>query len=221
MLFKNEKIEVFPGVGILFPPEGLVQGFKTSSGVLRNIGMHFHPLTEKDELAWIAHTGKAIQLQHLPLIREVGEYLEYLIFQVHGKNSEEGNRVGGTLLSVFLRDLKMGPEIPIDRLIRKQAEEMRARPERTRSGQELADTVGLSFSQFARRFHNLFEMSPRDFLLQQRVEKAQSYLRESQMTIGEIAEALGYRDVGYFSRQFKQKTGLSPLALRKRFLNRE
>jgi AraC-like DNA-binding protein len=219
MLFKDQKIEIYSGVGILLPPEGFVQGVKKGSGVLRNIGMHFLPLSEQHELTWIAHSGKVVQLQHLPLIRELAAFLEASLFQAQDKDRNEENLIGCTLLSVFLRDLKVGPEGSIDRLIRKQAEEMRARPERTRSGPELAGEVGLSSSQFVRRFYKLFDMSPRDFLLQQRIEKAQSFLMESQMTVGEIAEALGYRDVGYFSRQFKQKTDCSPLAFRKRFLN--
>ena len=221
MRFNHNKIEIFPGVGILLPLCGRVQGSKTKPGILRNIGMHFLPQKPEDELAWIPHTGKSVQLQHLPVIREVAQYLEFVLFQSHRNDEEEVNQLGGSLLSVFLRDLRMGPEAPIDRLIRKQAEEMRARPEITVSGQQMADEVGLSSSQFARRFHKLFEMSPRDFLLQQRVEKARNLLSESQMTVGEIADSLGYHDVGYFSRQFKQKTGLSPLAARKRFLNKD
>ncbi|RMD75443.1 MAG: AraC family transcriptional regulator, partial [Lentisphaerae bacterium] len=34
-------------------------------------------------------------------------------------------------------------------------------------------------------------------------------------TISEIATNLGYRDVSYFSRQFKDETGMSPLAFRR------
>lgn len=220
MLFNNEKIEVFPGVGILLPREGRVEGRKTDRGLLSNIGMHFQPRQPEDELAWIAHTGVPVQLQHFSLIRELAVYLEFLLFQAAGDIQGEENRLGGTLLSVFLRDILMGPESAVDRNIRKQAEEMRVQPERTRSGEELADTVGLSLSQFARRFHRLYGMSPHDFLIEQRINKARTQLRESQMTVAEIAETLGYRDVGYFSRQYKQKTGLSPLGERKRYTQR-
>jgi transcriptional regulator GlxA family with amidase domain len=189
--------------------------------MMSNIGMHFLPESNGDELVDIAQRAVVTQLRHFPLIRNLAEYLDFLLFRSQAENREEQNRFGAAVLSVFLENVRMGPEGKVDRLIRKQAEAMRAQPERTRSSQELADAVGLSFSQFARRFYKMFEMSPREFLLEQRVEKARVLLRESQMTVGEISEALGYRDVGYFSRQFKQKNGLSPLAERKRFLNHE
>ncbi|MGA0332766.1 MAG: helix-turn-helix domain-containing protein [Kiritimatiellia bacterium] len=217
MVLNQRKFDIFPGMGILLPPEGLVHAHRSGEGGMKDIGMHFLAQTPEDELGWITHTGSAVQLRSLPLIREMAAYMDFLQFQAEGESREELNRLAEVLLSVYLRDLQMGPEAPVDRRIRKQAEAMRAEPERTRSGEELAAAVGLSFSQFARRFQRLYKMSPRDFLLFQRVEKARTLLRESQMSVGEIAESLGYRDMGYFSRQFKQKTGLSPLALRKRF----
>lgn len=220
MHFNRDKFQIFPGVAVLLPPQGLVMGYKIFPGIMRNIGMHFLPAAPEDELVWMKHVGRNVQLQHLSVIREIARYIDFVLFQVHENQEEEISRLGESLLSVFLRNLRMGPELPIDRLIRKQAEEMCARPEITVSGPEMAHKVGLSPSQFFRRFHKLYEMSPRDFLLQQRIEKARTLLKESQMTVGEIAESLGYRDVGYFSKQFKQKAGMSPLMLRKQFLER-
>ncbi|WFB35179.1 AraC family transcriptional regulator [Kiritimatiellota bacterium B12222] len=219
--YLDRKIDVFPGMGLLLPQEGLVKGQKHRPELLSNVGMHFMPCSQEDELTLYTHSGVSVQFRNFTLIRELVRYLDFLLFRVSSDQQEEQNQIGETLLSIFLRDAKMGPEGKVDRLIRNQAEEMRARPERTRSGEELAAAVGLSCSQFSRRFYKMFKLSPRDFLLAQRVEKAGTLLRESQMTVGEIAESLGYRDVGYFSRQFKQKTGRSPLAYRKRVLHRE
>ena len=218
MTLNQNKIEIFPGIGVLLKSKDQVKGIKVSPGLLRNVELHFVPENLEDELGLIAHSSRPVQLQHFSLVRELSAYLDFLLFQVHSESKSEEDRMGGVLLSLFLRNLQMGPEGPVDRLIRKQAEAMRADPERTRSGQELAAEVGLSFSQFARRFQRLYEMSPHDFLIEQRINKARTQLRESQMTVGEISESLGYRDVGYFSRQFKQKSGLSPLAFRRRYV---
>jgi AraC-like DNA-binding protein len=35
------------------------------------------------------------------------------------------------------------------------------------------------------------------------------------MSIGMVADALGFRDIFYFSRQFRARMGLSPLAYRR------
>jgi AraC-like DNA-binding protein len=41
-------------------------------------------------------------------------------------------------------------------------------------------------------------------------------LSQSALTISEVADRLGYRDVFFFSRQFKQHNGLSPRQFRAR-----
>jgi len=46
------------------------------------------------------------------------------------------------------------------------------------------------------------------------MNKARQLLRQSDLSIGQIAEATGYRDVYFFSRQFKFKTGQTPTKYR-------
>ena len=59
-------------------------------------------------------------------------------------------------------------------------------------------------------------MSPEQFLIHARIDRAKYLLRETDMTIGQIADALGYRDVFYFSRQFARVTGKTASAFRTR-----
>jgi AraC-like DNA-binding protein len=79
---------------------------------------------------------------------------------------------------------------------------------------ELAKEAGLGAAHFSRVFRRFTGQSPKGFLLRARLTRAQHLLRETAMTVTEIADRLGYSDVFFFSRQFKQKTGLSPLAYR-------
>lgn len=81
---------------------------------------------------------------------------------------------------------------------------------------ELAERAGLSRSQFTRRFAVVTGLAPENFLIQARVERAKQLLRETDMTVSQIAAALGYRDVYFFSRQFSQVTGQPPTACRGR-----
>jgi AraC-like DNA-binding protein len=48
--------------------------------------------------------------------------------------------------------------------------------------------------------------------------EARRYLESSEMRIGEIADRLGYRDIYFFSRQFKGFYGMSPVAYRQRLV---
>jgi AraC-like DNA-binding protein len=79
---------------------------------------------------------------------------------------------------------------------------------------ELAREAGYGTEHFARVFREVNGVLPQEFIIQCRVERARQLLFESAMTVGEIADALGYRDIYFFSRQFKERTGLSPTALR-------
>ncbi len=54
----------------------------------------------------------------------------------------------------------------------------------------------------------------REFVVQARINRGRILLTESSLTVSEIAAALGYDDIYFFSRQFKAKTGVSPTAFR-------
>ena len=43
-----------------------------------------------------------------------------------------------------------------------------------------------------------------------KIERAKQYIREESLNFTQISRELGYDSVHYFSRQFKQKTGMTP-----------
>ncbi|MCE0497833.1 MAG: AraC family transcriptional regulator [Methylacidiphilales bacterium] len=79
---------------------------------------------------------------------------------------------------------------------------------------ELARRTGYSPVHFSRVFKKVTGSLPREFIIQARLARARQLLRESSLSIGEIAGALGYSDVYFFSRQFKTRSGLSPTGFR-------
>ena len=78
----------------------------------------------------------------------------------------------------------------------------------------MAGELHMSQAHFSRVFRRVAGQSPMDFLLQVRLTRARHLLRETNLSMSEIAERLGYADVFFFSRQFKQKNGVPPLAYR-------
>ena len=72
----------------------------------------------------------------------------------------------------------------------------------------MARKFHLSQSHFSRLFKKVTGQSPIEFLLQVRLAQARHLLRETDLSVGAIAEHLGYRDLYFFSRQFTQKEGL-------------
>ncbi|MDD5349528.1 MAG: AraC family transcriptional regulator [Chthoniobacteraceae bacterium] len=75
---------------------------------------------------------------------------------------------------------------------------------------ELARAAGYSPDHFTRLFREILGVPPETFVIQARLERAKQLLAESGLSIGEIAEALGYRDLYFFSRQFKRHTSRTP-----------
>lgn len=82
----------------------------------------------------------------------------------------------------------------------------------------IADT-GYSASSCNRRFHEVYGMSPRQYLSSLKLKRAKLLLMNPQLSIEHISIILGYKDIAHFSRQFKRWTGEPPGKFRARFHN--
>ena len=76
--------------------------------------------------------------------------------------------------------------------------------------EELANLSGYSPSHFARVFTKVYNTSPIQYLNQIRIMHAKNLLRTGQYTMAQIAQECGFANVYYFSRCFKQLTGITP-----------
>ncbi|MCU0532937.1 MAG: AraC family transcriptional regulator [Hydrococcus sp. Prado102] len=75
---------------------------------------------------------------------------------------------------------------------------------------ELAALVGLSDRTLRRGFKELFGTTVFSYLTAMRMEKAERYLRERNMTVAEVANLVGYAHLGHFAAAFKRKYGIAP-----------
>ena len=73
----------------------------------------------------------------------------------------------------------------------------------------LARRSGMSRNQFLRKFHQEFDTSPIQYLLELRMRHACALLEESDLTIDQIAAATGFCDSNYFLKLYKRKFGIS------------
>ncbi len=76
--------------------------------------------------------------------------------------------------------------------------------------EELAVRSGYSASHFARIFTKVHNTSPIQYLNRIRIMHAKNLLRTGQYTMAQIAQECGFSNVYYFSRCFKQITGMPP-----------
>jgi AraC family transcriptional regulator of arabinose operon len=79
----------------------------------------------------------------------------------------------------------------------------------------LADTMHYSPDHLVRLFSKYLHTTPVEYIIRCRLERARHLLLFTSHSVSAIAEALGYASVSYFSRQFTQRCGVSPLAYRR------
>jgi transcriptional regulator GlxA family with amidase domain len=80
----------------------------------------------------------------------------------------------------------------------------------------LARVSGVSQAHFARSFKQAFGVPPHRYLLTRRIERATALLRDTDLSITEIAFHTGWESLGTFGRTFRDVTGQSPGAIRAR-----
>ncbi|MBZ0088909.1 MAG: AraC family transcriptional regulator [Thermoanaerobaculia bacterium] len=74
----------------------------------------------------------------------------------------------------------------------------------------LARVSGVSEAHFARSFKQAFGVPPHRYLLTRRVERATALLRDTDLSVTEIAFQTGWASLGTFGRVFRDVTGETP-----------
>lgn len=81
--------------------------------------------------------------------------------------------------------------------------------------EDYALSRGMSVSNFYRVFKQISGSTPLQYILKLRLSNAQNLLENSNLSIAEIASAVGYENPLYFSRLFNKHIGVSPSEYRK------
>lgn len=74
----------------------------------------------------------------------------------------------------------------------------------------LCQEIGISRANLYRKIKAISELSPTELIRNKRLEIAMKYLKETEMSISDIAVALGFSSHSYFSNSFKALYGMSP-----------
>ena len=131
----------------------------------------------------------------------------------------EGAHGGATLLRRQASLLSLLAEIQANLaptrealLLRPAMDALTLRYRESLSGESLAALCSLSATHFRRLFRALYGITPTEYRNRLRIEHAKPLLLSGNLTVGEIADRLGFESIFYFSRVFKAQTGMSPLA---------
>jgi AraC family transcriptional regulator len=83
-------------------------------------------------------------------------------------------------------------------------------PDRAISLQELAEAAGLSRFHFGRVFKRHLGVSPAKYVERVRIEQSKLLIAGAQMSLANIAQAVGFADQSHFTRRFRAHVGCTP-----------
>ncbi|MBR6627817.1 MAG: helix-turn-helix transcriptional regulator, partial [Lachnospiraceae bacterium] len=82
--------------------------------------------------------------------------------------------------------------------------------------EDIAAIIYMSPAAFSRAFHKHVSMPPITFLNELRLDKAKKLLSETDISISQIAEAVGFEDEFYFFKIFGRYVGVTPAVYRQK-----
>ncbi len=80
--------------------------------------------------------------------------------------------------------------------------------------EQLAQVAGMSRFYFCRLFKQSVGLTPHQFVIRRRIERAKHLLRQSNLSIAEIAIACGFANQDHLTRYFKRLTSATPSVFR-------
>ena len=123
------------------------------------------------------------------------------------------------LMSVHLEESAARAEVP-KRAVQKVAEYLENNSQRKLRISEVADRFFLSQNHMCILFKKEYGVSPQEYLIALRIEKAKRLLsrRDEKFSVKTISASVGFENPLYFSRCFHQRVGCSPSEYRKSVL---
>lgn len=80
---------------------------------------------------------------------------------------------------------------------------------------EMGVVASMNSQHFLRMFKMVYGVTPHRFLVERRLEKAKELLKNTEMTVSEICNAVGFESVQSFSLLFRKRFAMPPDAFRK------
>lgn len=199
----EQLFQCWPGQLLLIPPKtdfsiryykdakGYTGGFQTSlSSELALITKPFHCAFWFDEAGFV---GELFNMMAISFDKKRPEFIHkalILLLAMLPKTALTNPKANDFLRQVF------DPGIPVESI------------------DNYAAQAGLTPNGFCRMIRRESGKSPGEWIALARVTKAKYLLQNTQMPVIDVAFAVGLSDQSYFSRFFRQHTGMTPLAFR-------
>ena len=206
---------------LIFAPSGDARRFSWTAGST-NMSMSLDPRL----IEAVVTETVAADPDHISL-RPVGHFIDPLLSQIGYaimgllKDSPVDSRLYGESLGVALlhhllyhhakrKPVAVQPrELPRPGLTR-ALDYLHAHFEESLSLEDLAAQAGMSVAHFSRLFRQATGLSPYQYLIRVRCEKACELMSSGRYTVTEVAHAVGFFDHSHFIRHFKRLYRVTP-----------
>jgi AraC-like DNA-binding protein len=210
---ETDRVKLQPGVVVWMRPGGRYSATQDPRARLGVTFVHFTPESPPGwrppfEVMTTRELGLVEAMSHAVLARR-----------------ESAPTVAATLLQALLTSLAAEAAAPAPdarsveprhhEVVERAAARIDESPAEAGTLAQLAREAGYSPDHFSRLFTRVKGIGPQAYAVRARVERAKLLLKETSLSVSEIAAMLRYSDVYFFSRQFRQMAGIPPTAWRR------
>ena len=203
MITSDGLIDLYPGQCVWMRPGRRYEATQDPAAMLRVIFIHFH-LKKETRLQRPSRFVPPVEVFEptaptffeAALVHVVELRMRYNLPEV------AASLLKSVLLEIEADGTRKKPELALNRhhklMLNPLIAMIRESPEKRWTVKDLAARAGYSTDHFLRLFRESTGQSPKEFMIGQRMERAMAYLKESSHTVSQIADLLGYQDLGFF-----------------------
>ena len=219
--------EVCSGDMWLIPPFALHSAF--FPGVHGVVALSIGPLALERHVSPLMHGGR---MEFAPRFSLKDSQLEHLVRGLVGV-AEEGPQADPLIAELLLNAtcLRLAKRYAVSKLnlaprtgglppmrLQRVLSYIEANLDRAITLSQLSTVADMSLYYFATLFKQSTKLSPHQYVLRRRIERAKQLLRETKAGVLEISLSLGYEQPNNFARTFRRLTGTSPTHYRRNLL---
>lgn len=123
------------------------------------------------------------------------------------------SHLASILIGHILAENMLGPDT--DEPLQKAVAYIHTNLDQNISIRQLASQIHVSKNLLYRRFHQKFGCTIGEYINKKRVEQSLDLLSNTNMTMEEISQFVGFSSASYYTRNFKKQMGITPLKYKK------
>lgn len=211
---KHQSFKIFPGMAFMILP-GQWHRYKPNPSTGWDeyyVGFHGTYVAQIFNQPFFRNNSTAFKVGHnITLLNSFKDIIEKVRGEHPGYQQQAAGRVMnilGEIIALVKNQEFEGKEI--EKRIKEAQFDIRERLDQSLNLEEFARRYQMSYSYFRKLFKTYTGLSPAQYHLQLRLQKARDLISSTNKSVKEIAYSLGFESPFHFSKIYKKKFGASP-----------